>query len=169
MRDLKFQREETKTHQVAWQSSEGEVGPTCLSGIWGICNIAYTACSSSVTSLLNLKAFFWWRWTLITYFFITLLIQTSFTAAALRNTKALCAELLNLRSSRICSQMLRLACRAVVRLPAPVGLVGKLRECWWISLHRSSFISLLFLLLFFKEDRSQLLELDAAPVSQGRS
>lgn len=43
--------------------------------------------------------------------------------------KALCAELLNLRSSRICSQMLRLACHAVVRLPAPVGLVGKLREC----------------------------------------
>lgn len=73
----------------------------------------------------------------------------SFTATALKNIKALRTELLNLRCSRICSQMLHLACYAVVRLPAPVGLVGKSRKCWWISLPCCSFIASLFLLFFF--------------------
>lgn len=55
------------------------------------------------------------------YLFITLLIQKSFTAAALTKVKALHTEVLNIRSSCISSQMLHLAHYTSARLPATVG------------------------------------------------
>lgn len=55
------------------------------------------------------------------YLFIALLIQKSFTAAALTKVKALHTELLNIRSFCISNRMLHLAHYTSVKLPVPVG------------------------------------------------
>lgn len=119
---FKFWRgEKTPKHKWGtWQGSEWEVRPTLP--VSGSCRSSDMPCVvSSVTNALNAKVPLWWRWALVTYFFILLLTQKVSTAAALTSIKAFTHRTVTSQRFLLCSLMLDLPPCTHVCVPAPVA------------------------------------------------